>query len=556
MATFPSPFQRWTKRRLGIDAELVAAAALLSAVLVLGLATAADYGFTVDEFNTDDYGPKALAWYTSGFIDRSHFETVEFSLWYYGPWFQMLTAYIQSFDFADRITVRHTMTFLVGLAGVAALLPLGRLAAGRWVGLAAITLCLMTGYLYGSLFFTPIDVPLLAAMIWATLAIVVMARHVWPSWRSTIAAGLLSGLAIATRTGGIITHVYLLAALLLCAADVFAREGRLTPRYLLGLAARYGAAVALAWVVAFALWPWLQIGDPLAQFKIALAHFANITTSFEFTHWGEEISTRALPRSYIPAQLLVRLPEAFLVLLALACLHAVVAAATLAREAVAQSRTERGAGLRAAIQTLARERAMLTIALAVVLPLGFLILQRATMYDGVRHVLFVIPMLAVVAGLGWRTLLPLLKRAPVVSAVAVGAYVGGVLATLAALHPLEYVAMNALAGGTRRAYDKFELDYWSAAATEALRRLEQRFDYDPSIRSAESPPHILICIGTREERAHMLLRRPWIVETDPDKADFIIATQRSRCAENKPVVLIDEVRRFDRTFAWTYARKE
>ena len=53
-----------------------------------------------------------------------------------------------------------------------------------------------------------------------------------------------------------------------------------------------------------------------------------------------------------------------------------------------------------------------------------------------------------------------------------------------------------------------------------------------------------------------LLKRPWIVETDPDKADFIIATQRSRCAENKPVVLIDEVKRFDRTFAWIYARKE
>src|SRR5260221_12668247 len=42
----------------------------------------------------------------------------------------------------------------------------------------------------------------------------------------------------------------------------------------------------------------------------------------------------------------------------------------------------------------------------------------------------------------------------------------------AMLHPLEYVAMNALAGGTRGAYENFELDYWSAAASEALRRLE------------------------------------------------------------------------------------
>jgi hypothetical protein len=155
LATSPSRLERRAKPGSAIDAEIVAVTALLSAVLVVGLATAADYGLTVDEFNTDDYGPKALAWYTSGFVDRSHFETVEFPLWYYGPWFQMLTAYIQSFDLADRVTVRHAMTFLVGLAGVAALLPIGRLAVGRWARLAAVALCLMTGYFYGSLFFTP-----------------------------------------------------------------------------------------------------------------------------------------------------------------------------------------------------------------------------------------------------------------------------------------------------------------------------------------------------------------------------------------------------------------
>src|SRR5258708_23441815 len=127
---------------------------------------------------------------------------------------------------------------------------------------------------------------------------------------------------------------------------------------------------------------------------------------------------------------------------------------------------------------------------AVVLPLGFLILQRATMYDGIRHVLFVIPMLAVVAGLGWRALLPFLNRAPVAAAVMAGAYLGSIVATLAMLHPLEYVAMNALAGGTRGAYENFELDYWSAAASEALRRLEHRLDYDPSLRPAEAPPRI------------------------------------------------------------------
>ena len=557
MPTFQAVLRRWTNRAPGfaVDAEIVAAAALLTAVLVVGLSTAADYGFTVDEFNADDYGPKALAWYTSGFTDRSHFETVEFSLWYYGPWFHMLTAYVQSFDLADRINVRHAMTFMVGLAGVAALLPIGRLAVGRWAGLAAIALCLMTGYFYGSLFFTPIDVPFLAAMTWATLAILVMTRRELPSWPATVAAGLLTGLAIGTRTGGIITHAYLLGAMILCAAEYFGNHGRLTLRYLLQVGARYGAVLVLAWLTAIALWPWLQVGNPFEQFRIALVHFATMPMSFEFPHWGERIWTNALPRSYIPGQLLARLPGAFLLLLAAALGYAVVAIVIHVRDVAAKWRLDRGAGQQAAALALAGQRGVLVVCAAVALPLGFLVLQRATIYDGIRHVLFVVPMLAVLAGAGWYALLPLLRRAPVVTAVVVGAYSGSMVTTLVALHPLEYVAMNALAGGTRGAYQKFELDYWSVAATEALRRLERRLDYGPSARGAEGPPSILVCIPWREWLVQPILQRPWIVETDPAKADFIIATERWRCAENRSVVLIDEVKRFDRTFAWIYARR-
>ena len=79
---------------------------------------------------------------------------------------------------------------------------------------------------------------------------------------------------------------------------------------------------------------------------------------------------------------------------------------------------------------------------------------------------------------------------------------------------------------------------------------------DPPVRrAADSPPSILICIPWREHLVNPMLRRPWIVETDPERADFIIATERSRCADNQSVVLIDEVKRFDRTFAWVYARR-
>src|ERR1019366_892763 len=282
-------------RRLAVDTETLAISALLGAVFVVGLATVGDYGMTVDEFNADDYGPKALAWYTSGFTDRSPFDTIEDTLWYYGPWFHILIAFVQSLGLADHWTVRHAMTFMAGLAGLAALLPIGRLAVGRWAGIVAIGLCLTTGYLYGSIFFTPIDIPFLFAMTWATLAIIVMAGPVVPSWPATISAGLLTGLAIATRASGLITQVYLLGAMGLCGLEAIVRPRGSMGRNLLRIGARTVCSVAIGWVAAFALWPWLQIGDPFSQFKPAFLLFANHPNSLGFWSWGQRVLSTDLP---------------------------------------------------------------------------------------------------------------------------------------------------------------------------------------------------------------------------------------------------------------------
>ena len=143
----------------------------------------------------------------------------------------------------------------------------------------------------------------------------------------------------------------------------------------------------------------------------------------------------------------------------------------------------------------------------------------------------------------------------VILSLAAIAHIGSTLGTLAVLHPLEYVATNALAGGTQGSYGRFELDYWGAAATEAVRRLEQRLDQDAFWRYETHPPRVLVCIPWREGRVSVLFRRNWIVETDQRKADFLIGTERWNCGEGKGVGLLDRVERFGRAFAWTYASK-
>ncbi|MDH2383631.1 hypothetical protein [Bradyrhizobium sp. CER78] len=532
-------------------AETLLVLLVLGVALIIGLATAADYGLSTDEFNTDEYGPKALAWYTSSFADRSQFETVEEYLWMYGPWFQMLVAAVQSLAIASPITVRHAMTFLVGLAGLAAVVPIARLTVGSWAGLTALTLCLLTGYLYGNLFFAPIDVPFLFAMSWSTLAIVLMVRQAAPSWRLTLVTGLATGLAIATRTGGVITHVYLVGGMSLCALEAVLRHGRAGYGQLLQIALHTLLVILIAWLTAVALWPWLQIGNPLTQFLEAYRHFGTLDTSFEFQNWGRLTFTDNVPAWYIPGQLAARLPEGSLALLLLGMAVWIGAAGSWIRATFSALRRSGVAGLRPVAAELAAARAVLVVSVAAFGPTAVLVLQGSTLYDGVRHVLFVIPMLAIVAARGLASLLPFLRRLPIVP-VALGiAHAATILATLIILHPLEYIAMNGLAGGVPGAYGRFDLDYWSMAAPEALRRLEARIDAEG--RFAGDSPRVLLCLAWRENLAGVMFRRNWIAETHLDKADYLIATERWPCADSTTAVLVDEVKRFGRPFAWIYA---
>jgi hypothetical protein len=545
---------RQASRRVAGGAAMAGTALLVMATIV-GLLTASDYGLTTDEFNTDDYGPKALAWYTSLGADQSQFETVEAFLWYYGPWHQILTAFLQSLHVADPITVRHAVTFLTGIAGLAALIPIARLSVGAWAGPTAIVLCLMTGYLYGGLFFSPVDVPFLAAMTWAVWAILEMARRAVPTWPTTIVAGIFTGLAMSTRTGGIITHVYLAGAISLCALEILIRKRGEAARPLALIAGRTLAAMAIAWVVMIALWPWLQIGNPLQQFVTAYAHFTHNPMAYAFPHWGEAVSTDDLPLSYIPGQLLARLPELFLLLLVLALAFAILAAVRFGRVTLARSNRIGADWIAAPALVLTRARRTLLVTAAATVPIAFVIVTHATHYDGIRHMLFTIPMLALLAGGALLRLVPALRRWPMAAAavlIAVIAHVATTGLTLWRLHPLEYVAMNSLTGGTRGAAGRFELDYWGAAAGEALRMLERRLDADRSGRFATSPPRVMVCLRDRDGMAGTLFRRNWVVEKDPAKADFLIETERWPCARGTDAAMIGGVVRAGVPFAQIY----
>jgi hypothetical protein len=224
------------------------------------------------------------------------------------------------------------------------------------------------------------------------------------------------------------------------------------------------------------------------------------------------------------------------------------------RKSIARYRRHDLCSLAAPALWLARSRGVLVVAVAAVAPGAIVALQHMTIYDGIRHLLFIIPMLALLAAWGLLRLFPLIRRFPKTAAALGGLQVAVSLATMAMLHPLEYAATNAFAGGVKGSYGRFELDFWSAAGTEAVRRLERRLAEDAPPRPA-GPPRVITCIPWREYDMAKIYPKGWIVISDPAQADFLIETERYRCAQGRDATLIDEVNRMGRTFAWTYAAK-
>ena len=110
---------------------------------------------------------------------------------------------------------------------------------------------------------------------------------------------------------------------------------------------------------------------------------------------------------------------------------------------------------------------------AATLPLLIAMVKRPALYNGIRHFVFVIPPMAVLAGLAFASAMNWLgenRRSWQPAAVAIFAF--GLLLPLAEmirLHPYQYTHFNYIAGTVREADDRYMLDY-GASAEASLRR--------------------------------------------------------------------------------------
>jgi hypothetical protein len=353
---------------------------------------------------------------------------------------------------AEAFALRHLLQGLVWVAMVAPVVRLGRRLAGpRGAWFAGLAL-LGQPVLLGHAFNNPKDAPLACAAAWLLLASSWAGDARRLGWRHALGVGAALGFVLAVRPGA-----WFLVAL--PGLALLARWARARPRGWRALEAELvtaawcaAVAVALAWLCMLALWPHAH-ASPLVHPIRASLFARRFDEVYPVLFAGVVYPSDALPRGYLATFLLLTVPLPIGLLGA--CGHAALGGRALRRRRA--------------------PAALAGLLFTLWFPVAFFVAARPTVYDGMRHFLFVLPPLAVLAGVGaaWaaRALAPRLGRlAPLPPAL----LLLGALPAMVQLHPYESSYFNLLAGDPATLHERYELDYWVSCHREAALWLDAR----------------------------------------------------------------------------------
>jgi hypothetical protein len=356
--------------------------------------------------------------------------------------------------------------------------------------------------------------------------------------RQMVKLGLALGLALGIRVGAVLVGPYMLVGLcLILLSEWRARHDPVRLRFHAGqMILRLAPSLIIAYAVMAVFWPW-GVMRPLNPLK-ALHDFSTYPINLDTLVAGEWFKASRLPRDYLPDYLLVNLPEIVLVGMSLA-LGAVLL--------WLRGRWRDGPPLLAATGRHDRRHICIALVLlAAVFPVIFFIIDQPTAYNGIRHFLFVVPPMAVLAALGldqfWTWLADLDPRLGKLFTALVSAVMVAQIWVMGQLHPDEYVYYNLLTGGVKGAEGAYELDYWGNSLLEATKDLAEYIALEYGDKPISKVYKVAVC-GHRLSAAYFF---PDYMEFTKrlDEADFIVAFTQGNCQRQFEGRQIISVERF------------
>jgi hypothetical protein len=506
---------------------------VLAAVGLVASLTFRDYGLGWDDYTHAEYADLLLRMYGSGFRDTGALSFA--NLYMYGGGFDMAAALLHKVIPLELFETRRLLGAVVGVIGLAVTWRLGRRVGGPLAGLAALLLLALCPTFYGHMFMNPKDAPFAVSMVILMLGLVRLAdEYPQPSARTVLIIGLGAGLSIGSRILGGLALIYALVGFVpLLLEEIRTQGAREATRRFVRVVYLLLPGLVFGYLVMGLIWPWsiMEPGNPF-QALTYFSHFFEKPWKEMFD--GALVSVPDMPWSYLPTLFALQLPE---VLLAL-CIAGV--AGTL----MSLSRGDVPAR---------RKTVLLMLTLAATLPLLIAMVKRPALYNGIRHFIFVIPPMTVLAGVAFAWAMNWLKenrRSWQPAAMAVFSF--GLLLPLGEmirLHPYQYTHFNHIAGTVRGADDLYMLDYWGLALKQASDGLREEI-----AERQEAPPHgrkwkVAVCGPQRP--AQVALGPDFTIGWDSHAADFAMTLGEFYCKGLTAPVMV-EIKRDDVVFARVY----
>ena len=506
--------------------------ALTLVAIAAGL-TFRDYGLGWDDYTHAEYADLLLRMYGSGFKDVGALSFA--NLYMYGGGFDMAAALLHRVIPLELFETRRLLGAFVGLIGLAVTWRLARRVGGPMAGIAALLLLVLCPTFYGHMFMNPKDAPFAVAMVILMLGLVRLAEeYPQPSPRTILIVGLGAGLSIGSRILGGLALLYAILGFVPLLLQELRTSGlREAIRRFLHVVYVLTPGLILGYLIMALIWPW-SIMEP-ANPSRALTYFS---VFFE-KPWkemfdGALVSVPDMPWSYLPTLFALQLPEVLLGLLI----------AGVGGALVSLTRAEVSAR---------RKTILLMLTLAATMPLLIAMVKRPALYNGIRHFIFVIPPMTVIAGVAFASGMSWLKenrrrwQPAAIAVFAIGLLLP--LAEMVRLHPYQYTHFNYIAGTVRSADNLFMLDYWGLALKQASDGLR-----DELVERQEIPPlgrkwKVAVCGPQRP--AQVALGPDFTIGWDSHAADFAMTLGEFYCKGLAAPVLV-EIKRDDVVFARVY----
>lgn len=512
----------WLKacgRLARMDAYDFAAALVFVTLIGLVALTFGDYGISNDEEVQQRYGELIVRYYTSGLTDRAvfHFK----NLYLYGGLFDVVAVGLQKLLPLDPYAVRHLLSALTGIGGIAAVWATARSIGGPRAGLLAALALAVCGVWYGAMFNHTKDIPFAAAMMTATYLLLRIGRQLpRPNWGLVVLFGIACGCAVGLRVLGyfLISYAVLTVFLRMLTAagswSEFLNKWRGAFVFAARSALPFVAAFVIAYLIMIVVWPWAHLSplNPLRGFSA----FVDFHYPIQTTLFGHVYHMADVPRWYVPTYIGIKLTLWLLI-------GAVAALAFMLRHPP-----------RAAATSGAWRQETILIAFAALFPLACEVIADGPAFSGLRHFLFTVPPIAVLAGLGLNGALARLGELHRAAAFAGLALIflgfGWDATTLYRLHPDEYLYFNPLVGGLAGASRRYDTDYWFNIMPEAVGDLEHFLDRTEGAAGLARPRRhytVVVCGERLPFEKEADARLEWT--KDIYSADFFIAPTNMNC---------------------------